>query len=73
MKEIIGFGLLPCLHCGKIIKMDGDIHVCDAPKNAWLDMQDEAYIEVPNVGVWDLKTKQVVKRFVSEDKENQNE
>ena len=40
-------GVLPCLHCGELIDMNGgDIHLCRAPKNAWLKKQKRVSIMV---------------------------
>ncbi len=63
--QVIGWGMMPCLHCGEVIKMEKDIHFCKAPKNEWLNRQGDAYMEIPGVGIWDLKTKKVVKRYVT--------
>ena len=59
MKEItIGFeNKMPCLHCGEMIDMDNDIHFCNAPHLEWLKKQDEAKINLPNGGIWDIKKK----------------
>ena len=48
-------GYLPCLNCGEIIKLDGDIHFCDNKRNEWLNKQEIAEIYIPNVGMIDLK------------------
>lgn len=66
--NVVGWGMLPCLHCGEISSMSKDIHLCNAPRNQWLDEQDRVYVEMPGVGLWDLKTKKVIKRYVGEGK-----
>ena len=60
--NIIGFGMLPCLHCGEVIKMDGEIHLCDAPKEEWLNNQKIAVMEMFNGDLWDLKNKNMIKK-----------
>jgi len=64
MKEeinVVGLGLLPCLHCGKIVNMGGEIHICDK-KLKWLEQQKVALVLLPDGTVWDLKNKCVVER-----------
>ena len=65
--NIIGFGMLPCLHCGEVIKMNGEIHLCNAPKVEWLNKQDVALIELPDGDLWDMKNKKIVKKKQEED------
>ena len=62
-KEITigGHGYLPCLHCGKMVKLDGDIHLCNAPKNEWLNKLEQAIIQMPNGDLFDLKKKAILK------------
>ena len=66
MKEIgiSGFGELPCLHCGKMFRLDGDIHLCNSPKNEWLNECEKVVIQLPNGDLFDLKTKEVKKNKV---------
>lgn len=52
--EVIGWGMLPCLHCGEVIKLDGDIHLCKEDKNKWLDNQKVAILQLGN-NLVDLK------------------
>lgn len=52
---------LPCLHCGKLIQLDGDIHLCNAPKNEWLNKSDSAILQMPNGQLWDMKKKRIIK------------
>ncbi len=66
LKEInvVGFGMLPCLHCGEIVKMDGEIHMCNKKLN-WLDEQKVALVKMPDGSVFDLKNKKVVTESIS--------
>jgi len=61
-KEITigGAGYLPCLHCGKMIKLDGDIHLCNTPKNEWLNKSD-SIMQMPNGDLFDIKNKAILK------------
>lgn len=55
--NVIGWGMLACLHCGKVFDMNKEIHLCNAPKNEWLNKQRKAYIQMPDGRLWDLKNK----------------
>ena len=57
--EIVGFGMVRCLHCGELVNLEGDIHFCDAPKEEWLNKQKEAKMISPNGDVFNLKTKKL--------------
>ena len=58
-KEITigGNGHLPCLHCGEMVQLEGDIHLCNAPKNEWLNKSENAIMQMPNGDLWDIKNK----------------
>ena len=66
--NIIGFGMLPCLHCGEVIKMDGEIHLCNAPKEEWLNNQEVAVMEMFNGDLWDMKNKKILKKKQEDEK-----
>lgn len=56
-------GLLPCLHCGEGVDLNGDdIHLCRAPCNEWLDKQEEVLMSLPNGDLWDLKNHKIIKK-----------
>lgn len=55
--EVVGFGMIRCLNCGELVELAGDIHLCNAPKNEWLNKQDKALIQMPDGKLWDLKKK----------------
>jgi len=57
--EVVGFGMIRCLHCGELVKLDGDIHLCKSPKNEWLNNQEKALIQLPDGKFWDLKNKEI--------------
>jgi len=63
--DVYGWGALPCLHCGEIVNVGGDLHVCNAPKKEWLDKQKVALIQMPDGNLWDLKN-QCVKELQNE-------
>jgi hypothetical protein len=54
--RVTGWGMLPCLHCGEIINLNEEIHLCDAPKNKWLNKQEKAVLILPDGEVFDLKS-----------------
>ena len=60
--KVIGFGMLPCLHCGKVIKMNEEIHLCNAPEMEWLNKQEIAIMEMPNGDLWDVKNQKIIKK-----------
>ena len=66
--KVIGWGMMPCLHCGEIIKVNSDIHLCNVPRNQWLNKQDKVYVELQGIGVWDMKTGKIVRNYL--DKKN---
>ena len=59
--ELVGFGKIRCLHCGELIDLEKDIHLCSSERNAWLNKTDKALVKLPNGDVWDLKNKCMVK------------
>ena len=63
-KEITigGLGYLPCLSCGELIKLDGEMHLCNATKNKWLDKMDSAIIQMPDGNLFDIKNKVIIKK-----------
>ncbi len=58
--EIVGFGMIRCLHCGELVKLSGDIHFCDVPKEEWLNKQDKAFIQLPDGSLFDMKKKEII-------------
>jgi len=63
-KQIIGWGLMPCLHCGTPVNMEKGIHLCNAPERRWIKDQKEVLIELEDGAVWDLKRRKIVERAV---------
>ncbi len=55
--NVTGFGMLPCLHCGKIFKLSGEIHICDKKLN-WLKQQKVFKVLMSDGTVMDLKPSQ---------------
>lgn len=51
---------LPCLHCGELINLHKDIHLCKKPRNEWLNKQEEAIIVLEDGRLWDLKNKKLM-------------
>ena len=52
--------ILPCLNCGKEVVMDKEIHLCNAPKNEWLNKQKKVIMIFPNGDKWDMKNKKIL-------------
>lgn len=63
-KEItIGGGnMLPCLHCGKMVDMSGEIHLCKRENSEWLKKQDVAIIQMPDGNLFDMKNKKILRK-----------
>ena len=57
-----GGGVLPCLNCGKMVKLDGEIHLCKANKRAWVKKQDKAIMQISNGDLWDIKNKKIIRK-----------
>lgn len=56
----IGAGnILPCLHCGKLIDLNGDIHLCKKPKGEWLKKQRSAKIYLKDDKKFDVRHKKL--------------
>ena len=62
--NVVGFGMLPCLHCGAIVNMDEEIHMCNKKLN-WLDQQKVFLVQMPNGDVWDMKNKKLITQNAS--------
>lgn len=61
----MGFGKIRCLHCGKLVDLDKDIHFCKSEKNAWLNKTKKTFIELPYGRIWDLKNKCIIEPGVN--------
>lgn len=57
-KEIVGWGMVRCLHCGELVKLDGDIHLCDAPDKEWVNNQKVAVLQMSDGTLLNLKDSQ---------------
>lgn len=61
-KEIllVSTNKIPCLHCGELISLKEDVHMCNIPRLEWLKKQHRVIIELKGGFLYDLKTKKVV-------------
>lgn len=56
--EVVGWGCVRYLHCGDLVEIAGDIHICDAPRMKWVNNQEVALIEMPDGSLLNLKDSQ---------------
>ena len=57
--NIIGWGKLPCLHCGEVFDIDKEFHFCRVKEFEWLNKQKNAVLILPNGKAFNLKNKEL--------------